>query len=381
MNDAIISPRTHRIAIASFFFIAGICFASWASRIPNIKLQLGLSEAALGGLLFALPVGSMTSLPISGWLVSRFGSKRIMQISSLVYPILLIGIGYSNSIVQLASLLFLFGLFGNMMNISVNTQAVGVEHLYKRTIMASFHGVWSLAGFSGAAIGTLMIACNINPMIHFIIIAFVTISISLIAQSKAIKKDDNKTGSTFFAKPDMVLLKLGLIAFCCMAAEGTMFDWSGVYFQKIVHAPTSLITIGYAAFMCSMATGRFVGDKLVSSFGKKRILQASGIVIAIGLLIAVVFPSLIIATIGFLLVGFGVSSVVPLVYSQAGKSAKLSPGMALAAVSSIGFLGFLVGPPIIGFIAEAFGLQWSFTLIAFLGLGTTMLARFTKFID
>ncbi len=381
MNDASISPRTHRIAIASFFFIAGICFASWASRIPNIKLQLGLSEAALGGLLFALPVGSMTSLPISGWLVSRFGSKRIMQITSLIYPILLIGIGYSNSIIQLACFLFLFGLFGNMMNISVNTQAVGVEHLYKRTIMASFHGVWSLAGFTGAAIGTLIIGLGISPLFHFIIIASLTICISLIAQRKAIEKDDNKAGSTFFAKPDMVLLKLGLIAFCCMAAEGTMFDWSGVYFQKVVHAPASLITLGYAAFMCSMATGRFVGDKLVASFGKKRMLQASGIVIAVGLIIAVVFPSLIIATFGFLLVGFGVSSVVPLVYSQAGKSTKLSPGMALAAVSSIGFLGFLVGPPIIGFIAEAFGLQWSFTLIAFLGLGTTLLARFTKFID
>ena len=379
MNDASISPKTHRIAIASFFFIAGICFASWASRIPNIKLQLGLSEAALGGLLLALPVGSMTSLPISGWLVSRFGSKRIMQLSSLVYPILLIGIGYSNTIIQLVSLLFLFGLIGNMMNISVNTQAVGVEHLYKRTIMASFHGVWSLAGFTGAAIGTLMIDLGISPLFHFIFIALLTICISLIAQRKAIEKDENKSGSTFFAKPDMVLLKLGLIAFCCMAAEGTMFDWSGVYFQKVVHAPASLITLGYAAFMFSMATGRFVGDKLVASFGKKRMLQASGIVIAIGLIIAVLFPSLVVATIGFLLVGFGVSSVVPLVYSQAGKSTKLSHGIALAAVSSIGFLGFLVGPPIIGFIAEIFGLQWSFTLIACLGLGTTFLARNTNF--
>ena len=381
MNVTIINPRAHRIAISSFFFIAGICFASWASRIPNIKLQLGLSEAALGGLLFALPIGSMSSLPISGWLVSKFGSKKIMQISSLTYPILLIGIGYSYSIVQLAVLLYLFGLFGNMMNISVNTQAVGVEHLYKRTIMASFHGVWSLAGFTGAAIGTIMIGFTISPLIHFIIIAILTSAISLIAQSKAIEKDENKTGSSFFAKPDIVLFKLGLIAFCCMAAEGTMFNWSGVYFQKIVMAPASLITLGYAAFMCSMATGRFIGDKLVANFGKKKILHASGIVIATGLLIAVIFPSLLVATIGFLLVGFGVSSVVPLVYSQAGKSSKLSPGMALAAVSSIGFLGFLVGPPMIGFIAEAFGLQWSFTLIALLGLGTTLLARFTKFID
>jgi MFS family permease len=379
MNDAKISPRTHRIAIACFFFIAGICFASWASRIPNIKHQLGLSEAALGGLLLALPIGSMTSLPISGWLVARFGSKKIMQISSLVYPILLIGIGYSQSIVELAGVLFFFGFFGNMMNISVNTQAVSVEILYRRTIMASFHGVWSLAGFTGAAIGSLMIHLGFNPLTHFMIIAGITIFISLIAQRKAIAKEMRETGNTVWAKPDALLFRLGLIAFCCMAVEGTMFDWSGVYFQKIVNAPISLITLGYVAFMSSMATGRFVGDKMAGFFGNKKMLQVSGIVIAIGLLTAVLFPNLIFATIGFLLVGFGVSSVVPLVYSQAGKSTKLSPGMALAAVSSIGFLGFLVGPPVIGFVAEAFGLQWSFTLIALLGFGTTVLAGKVKF--
>jgi MFS family permease len=164
-----------------------------------------------------------------------------------------------------------------------------------------------------------------------------------------------------------------------MACEGAMFDWSGVYFQKVVAAPKEYTTMGYVAFMSTMAGGRFLGDRLVMKAGIKKILEGSGVFIASGLIIAVLFPTLLISTIGFLLVGMGVSSVVPIVYSQAGKSNTMSAGVAIAAVSSIGFLGFLLGPPLIGFIAEAFGLQWSFLLIALLGLGTTLLAGLTNF--
>jgi MFS family permease len=163
-----------------------------------------------------------------------------------------------------------------------------------------------------------------------------------------------------------------------MVCEGTMFDWSGVYFQKVVQAPLTLTTLGYAAFMSTMAGGRFIGDRVVNHFGKKKVLQVSGFVIASGLLLAVILPYIITATIGFLLVGMGVSSVVPLVYSSAGKSKTLSPGVALTAVSTIGFLGFLLGPPLIGFIAQAFSLRISFTLIAVLGFCTTLLASQVK---
>jgi MFS family permease len=197
-------------------------------------------------------------------------------------------------------------------------------------------------------------------------------------QRFAVPKDAGHPDQPIFVKPDANLLKLGLIAFSCMACEGTMFDWSGVYFQNVVHAPKDQITLGYACFMGTMATGRFVGDRIVTRFGKQKILQGSGIVITTGLLIAVLFPTLVMASIGFLLVGFGVSSVVPLVYSSAGKSKKFSPGVALAAVSTIGFLGFLLGPPVIGFIAQTFNLRWSFTLIAILGFGTTVLASFMR---
>jgi MFS family permease len=286
----------------------------------------------------------------------------------------LFSIGLTNSVWQLVVVVFLFGMTGNLCNISINTQAVGVEAVYKRSIMATFHGLWSLAGFCGAAIGTFMISRNILPLWHFSIISAGLILIILFSQGFALAKDAVHPDQKLFAKPDRMLWMLGLIAFSCMVCEGTMFDWSGVYFQKVVNAPKELTTLGYTAFMGTMAGGRFIGDKVVTRFGKQKVLQGSGIIITTGLLTAVLFPGIVTATAGFLLVGLGVSSVVPLVYSAAGKSKKLSPGVALTAVTSIGFLGFLLGPPIIGFIAQAFSLRWSFTLIAVLGFCTTIIA-------
>jgi MFS family permease len=374
MTTVTVSRRANRVAVACFFFIVGLSFASWASRIPDIKTQLNLNDAALGGILLALPAGSMASLPLSGWLVARFGSRLVLTIAAVCYPLMLIILGVAANAWQLVMVLFGFGLLGNMCNISVNTQAVGVEALYGRSIMASFHGIWSLAGFSGATIGTLMVSANIPTVYHFIIICIASLLLLVCVQRFTLDKDGTHPDQPIFARPDAGLLKLGLIAFSCMACEGTMFDWSGVYFQQVVEAPKDLVALGYAVFMGTMATGRFIGDRIVTRFGRKIVLQASGIVITIGLLTSVLFPTLVPATIGFFLVGFGVSSVIPLVYSSAGKSKTLSPGVALAAVSTIGFLGFLLGPPVIGFIAHASNLRWSFTLIALLGLGTTFLA-------
>ncbi len=373
-------PASHyRKAVSTFFFIAGFTFASWASRIPDIKLKLQLSDGGLGSVLFALPVGLMLSMPFSGYLVSRFGSRLVVVVVSMLYPIVLTFLGLVNAPWQLASVLFCFGFLGNLFNISVNTQGVGVESMYGRSIMASFHGLWSLAGFSGAAVGTLMVSVGASPFIHYCIILLLCVLLSFIAMKYLLPADANSGASQpLFAKPDSSMLKIGLIAFGCLVCEGTMFDWSGVYFQKVVKVKESMITTGYVAFMLMMASGRFIADWMVLHLGVKRMLQGSGIIIAIGLLTAVLFPNIITATISFAFVGLGVSSVVPLVYGLAGKSTTMPAGMALAAVSTIGFLGFLLGPPLIGFIAEMAGLRWSFTVIALIGLSTTVLATAVK---
>jgi len=372
-------PRIYRIAVSAFFFISGLTFATWASRIPDIKTQLQLSNARLGAVLFALPAGLMTSLLFAGWLVSRYGSRKVMIAAAIFYPAILVLLGLSASVWQLAFVLFLFGLGSNLVNIAMNTQAVDVESMYGRSVMASFHGLWSIAGFSGAATGTLLVSAGVAPWMHFLII-FVTAVLLVSFFYKFTLPADTVTSEKqpFFVKPDRFILNLGLIAFCSMLCEGAMADWSGVYFQNIVKAPTAFITLGYVAFTAAMATGRFLGDSMVTKLGIKKLLQLSATFISTGLFISILFPYMVTSVIGFLLVGLGVSSVVPLIYSQAGKSGTMQPGLALAAVSSISFLGFLIGPPLIGFVAEAAGLRLSFAVIAVIGMLPAILASKIK---
>ena len=208
-------------------------------------------------------------------------------------------------------------------------------------------------------------------------LVFITIVISqkFLQWGKAANPPEKKS---FFSKPDGMLMQLGVIGFFSMASEGAMFDWSGVYFQDVVHAPKSLIALGYMCFMIAMASGRFVGDRLISKYGRQTMLKISGVLISTGLFLSVIFPHIITATLGFLIVGFGVSSIVPMVYSAAGKQTKIPPGMALAAVSSISFLGFLMGPPLIGYIAQLFSLRYSFAVIGLLGVSISLMVSKIK---
>lgn len=369
--------RYYRIGVSAFFFIQGLVFSTWASRIPDIKNALQLSDGMLGAVLFALPVGQLTAMSLSGYLVSRFGSKNMLTIAACLYPAGLVLLGTVGSLWQLVAALFFFGVCGNLSNISVNTQGVGVERLYRRSIMASFHGVWSMAGFAGGILSTFMVADHIPPFTHFCIVYAVGFLVMLSARKFILPRDAHQSkseGKKIFVKPDRYIISLGILAFACMICEGTMFDWSGIYFEKVIAAPADLSRLGYVAFMFTMTAGRFTADWLVTKLGIETVLKFSGIFIFTGMLIAILFPTLAAATIGFLLVGIGTSSVVPMAYSMAGKSKTMLPGVALATVSSIGFLGFLLGPPIIGFISELTNLRVSFTLIAILGLGTTIMS-------
>ncbi|MGK4566842.1 MFS transporter [Flavobacterium sp. 3HN19-14] len=320
------SPKIIRTTVAAMFFMAGLCFSSWASRIATIQQKLSLSEAALGGVLLSLPIGLMLSLPLSGWAVNKIGSRKVLAAALSLYGLMLITLGFVNDVISLIVCLILFGMASNATNISVNTQAVATEALYPKPIMASFHGLWSLAGFIGAGIGTFMIAQNIAPAPHFIIIAVATI-IAVIISWKYLHNDHSQsnTGSAF-VMPDKTLIALGLIAFCSMVVEGGMFDWSVVYFKKVVQPDEKWIGMGFTACMCMMAGGRFVADAFSAKFGLRRTLQVSGCLSAIGLMTAVIFPSLATAIIGFMFVGAGISSVVPMVYSAAGKSTTMQPG-------------------------------------------------------
>ena len=386
-DNKIVSRRTLRFAVSAMFFMSGLCFASWASRIPAIKQYMHLSEAGLGGVLLAIPSGLMCSLPFIGWVIPKIGSRKLLIISILFYGILLVGLGAATNIFQLVACLFCYGFVGNAANISFNTQAVTTERLYEIPIMASFHGIWSVAGFIGAGIGVFMIGNHIIPFHHFIIILVLMI-IGTIFTAGKLTDDTRKTEAEEVQVVLSIrerlrlmspLLKLGIIAFCSMICEGAMVDWSGVYFKSVINAHAGWIGAGYFAFMCTMAMGRFTADWFAGKYGLKRTLQLSGLLTAAGLLTSVLFPYLLPSMFGFMLVGAGVSSVVPMIYSSAGKTPNMSPGVALAAVSTIGFSGLLIGPAIIGFIAGIATLRASFLLIACMGMCVAIISTKTKF--
>ncbi|MCG9791732.1 MFS transporter [Flavobacterium algicola] len=360
-----------RWAVSSFYFGMGLCFSTWASRIPDIKVALDLSAADLGNILLALPLGQLTMMPFAGRLVTRYGSHRLVLFSLAMYGGFLSLMGYVSTPWQLAFGLYLFGMCGNMNSIAINTQGIYTEKLFNKNIMTSFHGVWSFAGFTGALVSIGMLSFEMTPFQHFSIVAVIVCLLIIFNYKFLIKaKEYPKTGEKkkLFTKPDPALLSLGIIGFGCMASEGIMFDWSGVYFEEVVKAPGPLIVLGYTSFMIMMATGRFLGDGLITKYGRKKVIQISGFMISIGLFTAVLFPILIPATIGFMLVGLGVSTIVPTLYSVAGKTPHIPPGEAIAMVTSVSFLGFLMGPPVIGYIAELFGLRFSFAFIGIFGL-------------
>lgn len=362
--------------VAIFFFVSGFGFSTWASRIPTIQQQLHLNEAQLGAVLFAMPIGLMLTLPVTGMLLSRFDSRRIMMIGAVSFNTMLCAIGFATCTWELVLALFCFGISRNLMNISANAQSIGVQALYDRSIIARFHGIWSLAGFGGAALGSLMVSFSIAPGWHFLIVGGLMTLLCLYAFPGSLSQQPHaRERRPLLTLPNKSLAKYGLISFASMACEGTMYDWSGIYFRKAVHTSGKIATLGFVVYMISMTLGRLTGDKLANRLGLKNMLTYSGALICSGLLLAALLPYPLVAGLGFMLTGFGVSCVIPMVFSMAGRSAGMSSGSAIAAVSTVGYLGFLVIPPLVGSIAELAGLRWSFACIALFGAAITGLVQ------
>ncbi|OQP54507.1 MFS transporter [Niastella yeongjuensis] len=375
------SPRKSRIATAVFFFVSGFGFSSWASRIPTIQQNLHLSEGQLGAVLFALPAGLMCTLPVTGYLLRRFSSRYIMFAGAVLFNIMLCLVGFTQQTWQLVVVLFFFGSSRNLFNISANAQSIGVQKLYDRSIIATFHAIWSVAGFIAAALGSLLVSFSVPPSWHFLSVCILLTTTCIIFFKDSVHQQPQpheRLQKTKFRMPDKALLKLGFMCFAAMACEGTMYDWSAIYLKKAVHASKEIATAGYAFYMVAVTLGRFLGDKLANSFGVKAVLKYSGLFILTGLLLAAIFPYIVTTGLGFMMAGFGLSCVVPMVFSMAGKVKHMSGGPAIAGVSTIGYFGFLIVPPMVGFIAEAFNLRWSIAIIALLGILITWLVSQMK---
>jgi MFS family permease len=376
-NTSVANRAKLRTGISIFFFISGFGYSSWASRIPSLQQQLHLNEAELGAVLFALPIGLMLTMPITSKMLRHFSSRSIMFGGVTAFTLLLCLPGFTAYMWELILVLFFIGSTRNVIAITVNAQAVGVQAMYDKPIMVTFHGIWSLAGFAGAAVGYVMVYFNILPTYHLIGVSVVLFILTLWFYPSTLEQAPyGQSSTTVFSFPDKDLLKFALIAFACMACENTMYDWCSIYLQKALHASKATSTAAFVVYMFFMTLGRFTGDKIVAATSIKKVLNFSGIFILLGFLMAVLLPYIYTAFIGYAMVGLGISCVVPLVFSMAGKSKTLKSGQALAAISTVSYLGFLIIPPFVGFVAQAAGLRWAFGIVSGFGaLIIMMVAR------
>lgn len=397
-NNHVAYSKEHiRFAVLSFFLAQGLCFSSWASRIPDIKEIFTVNDALYWGIvLFMIPVGKFVAIPLAGYLVSKLGSRIMVQISIMGYALSLFAIGTALNIYMLGVFLFCFGVFWNLCDISLNTQGIGIERLYGRTIMASFHGGWSLAACLGALIGFIMIVSDITPFWHFTLIAALILLLTMV--SRRYLQDDVSTADVkeeavedksekwqYIKKPEMLLIKLGLVGLFALVVESAMFDWSGVYFESVLQVPKSL-QIGFLVFMVMMTVGRFLANYAYCIWGKQRVLQLSGAFIFIGFFTSALLGStvdsmalkVIVNSFGFMLVGLGISSMVPTIYSLVGAKSKTPVGIALTILSSISFIGSLVAPLLIGAISQAFNMEYAYMVVGLLGLCILLMTTFSK---
>lgn len=393
-NNHVAYSKEHiRFAVLSFFLAQGLCFSSWASRIPDIKEIFTVNDALYWGIvLFMIPVGKFVAIPLAGYLVSKLESRIMVQISIMGYALSLFAIGTALNIYMLGVFLFCFGVFWNLCDISLNTQGIGIERLYGRTIMASFHGGWSLAACLGALIGFIMIVSDVTPFWHFTLIAALILLLTMVSRrylqddvSTAEAVEDKSEKWQYIKRPEMLLIKLGLVGLFALVVESAMFDWSGVYFESVLQVPKSL-QIGFLVFMVMMTVGRFLANYAYRIWGKQRVLQLSGAFIFIGFFTSALLGStvdsmalkVIVNSFGFMLVGLGISSMVPTIYSLVGAKSKTPVGIALTILSSISFIGSLVAPLLIGAISQAFNMEYAYMVVGLLGLCILLMTTFSK---
>jgi MFS family permease len=364
------------VAVLAVFSVNGFVLANWFVRIPTIQQKLSLSEGLLGLALLGAAVGALVCMPLTGALVSRFGSRRVVGATALLLSLSVVLPALSPSLFWLIPALAVIGASNGALDVSMNSQAVAVEKRYGRPIMSSFHAAFSFGGLAGAVLGGLVASAEVQPLMHFSAVAVLCSVISAVFYRRLLpdSADAAEDGAPAFARPTRALLGLGVISFCVLLGEGAMGDWSAVYLENVLQTGPGFAAIGFAAFSLTMAFGRLFGDGVIERFGPVRVVRLCATIAAVGLGISLAVGQQYVALVGFACAGIGFSIVFPAALSAAGRTKGMAAGPALAAVSTAGYTGFLVGPPAIGFAAELTGLGGALYIVVFLSAVAVLMA-------
>jgi fucose permease len=361
--------RRARLAVATIFCLNGVALANWIARIPDAKQQLGLNEQRLGLVLLCAAVGALLAQPTVGWLIGRVGSRRMTILMAIAFCVSLLLPGLAGDMFSLMAALFVLGACNGGLDVAMNAQAALVEQRYDRPIMSSFHGLWSIGGLIGAAVGGLVATQRVPIASHLLSVAIVATLVVVLATRWLVDDaGDRSDAGPSFALPPPALLLLGFIAFGVLFCEGAIGDWSGVYLRESLGSSPAIAATGFAVFSLLMAAGRLAGDGLALRLGPAWVVRGGGALVALGIALAVASDVPLIAIVGFGLVGAGLACSFPLLLSAASRTPGVAASTAIAAIATAGYTGFLVGPPLIGTVAEALTLRVALGLLGVVGV-------------
>lgn len=375
---------THRLALAVGLTFAAdsLMFGSWVAYIPHVKTTLGMNDAQLGLALFGMPIGLLSMNPFSAGIIARYGLARTTVAATLATAVSFALPVWMPDRWSLMAALAVVGAAVALMNVAMNTCATNIERADRVFIMSSCHGMWSMGGMTGSGTAAALIAAGSTPRLHLSLLAGLVILLTITGLRPALASvpEDvhEESGGSKFTLPNRDLLLMIFIGVVVSLGEGVAFDWSAVYLRDALGAPEQIAALGFTCFSLTMMSMRFTGDVLIPRFGERNLLTFSAI-LTFSALMAIIFSlAPLPGILGFLLLGAGVALGAPILFNAAARVPGLAPGAGLATYATFSFVGFLAGPPVIGFIGEKFGLQAGFAMVAGLALLSLFAIRRVK---
>jgi MFS family permease len=372
--------RAARRAVAATFLLNGILMGSFAVRIPAIRERLDLSDGSQGLALLFIALGSIVAMPLAGALTARHGS-RLTTTAALILASIGTGVvALAPSLLALCLLLFAMGAAHGSLDVSMNAHGVTVERRYERPILAGFHAAFSAGGLLGAALGGLAAGAELDARTHLGLVGAASAAAAVVTSRfyLASGEDSGPRDAPLFARPPARIWTLGALAFACLVIEGASADWSAVYMRLELGSSPGVAALGFAAFSVTMTLFRLAGDWLTSAFGAATLVRGGGVVAAVGFTAALLAGSPVAAVLGFACLGAGMACVVPNVFRTAGTLPDVPSGIGLAGVATMGYFGFVAGPPLIGGVAELTGLPTALGLLVLLAALVAALASATR---
>ena len=365
-----------RRATQAMFVICGTATSAWAPIVPFAKTRLGLDDGSLGVILLALGGGSILAMPLAGVAIHRWGSRPVMVVASLASCAVLPWLAAPGPVWLLTVTLLLFGAALGALDVAMNAHGIVVQREFGRPIMSGLHALFSVGGLVGAGTMAVLLRAGLPLLLCAASVAGALALLALVEQRHLLSGHREPPGATFTIVPRPAVLLLGALCFISFLAEGAVLDWGAVFLRDIRMVDVSLAGVGYGVFSVAMAAGRFAGDRITHRFGPRRVLRVGSVIAGLGFLMAAGLPSMAGSLLGFVLIGIGASNVVPVLFSASGRVPNVPAGIALATVTTIGYAGLLLGPALVGFVAESTSLPAAFAalgvLFALVALGANL---------